>query len=205
MVFIRNKIREENKAQDAARIVASEQGEILALVERATGGDFEAFGELYSIYLDPIYRYVFYQVKDRMTAEDVTEEVFLKAWRGISSCKGKEQTFSSWLYRIAHNHMIDYLRSRQRHLSREDSLTEIDTIARVDSPEPETEAKLDWQELLETISYLPQNQKQVIILKFTEGLDNREIGQIMGKSQGAVRVLQMRALATLRKRLGREK
>ena len=101
--------------------------------------------------------------------------------------------------------MIDHLRSRQRHLSREDSLTEIDNIAGVDSPEPETEAKLEWQELLETISYLPQNQKQVIVLKFTEGLDNLEIGQIMGKSQGAIRVLQMRALATLRKRLGREK
>jgi len=205
MKMVRNKVRDKNKAQEAARIIAPEQPETLGLVKRATGGDFEAFGELYSIYLDRIYRYVFYQVKDKMTAEDVTEEVFLKAWKAIGSCKGKELTFSPWLYRIAHNHIIDYLRSRQKYLSKKYSATEVGDIAEVGGPEPEAEAKLEWQELLETISCLPQNQKQVLILKFAEGLDNREISHIMGKSQGAIRVLQMRALAALRRRLSSEK
>jgi len=201
MQVVRNKVREENKAQATTRTVTCDQSEIVGLVERAAGGDFEAFGELYSIHLDRIYRYVFYQVKDKMTAEDVTEEVFLKAWKAIDSCKGKGQTFSSWLYRIAHNHVVDNLRSSRKCLATE----EMETLLEVGVLELEAEGKLEQQELLEAISCLPQNQKQVIILKFIEGLDNLEIEQTMGKSQGAIRVLQMRALATLRQRLSREK
>ena len=197
---VRNKVREENKAQATTRTVAHDQSEIERLVERAAGGDFEAFGELYSIYLDRIYRYVFYQVKNKATAEDITEEVFIKAWKAIGSCKGKAQTLSSWLYRIAHNHVIDILRSRRKQLS-----IEMETVGEVSGPELEVEGKLERQELLEVIACLPQNQKQVIILKFIEGLDNHEIGQVMGKSQGAIRVSQMRALAALRQGLSREK
>ncbi len=200
MGFIRNIFREENKAQEAVRTVTADQSESVRLIKRAAGGDFEAFGELYSIYLDRIYRYVFYQIMDKMTAEDVTEEVFLKAWKAIGSCRDKEETFSSWLYRIAHNQVIDNLRSQRKHLS-----IDMESLAEVGGPELEAEEKLERQELLGTISDLPQNQKQVIILKFIEGLDNREIGRIMGKSQGAIRVLQMRALATLRQKLGEEK
>jgi len=200
MKDFRNKIREENKAQATAEAVTHEQSKILRLVERAAGGDFEAFGNLYSIYLDRIYRYVFYQVRDKMIAEDITEEVFVKAWKAIGSCKGKEQTFSSWLYRIAHNQVIDNLRSKRGQLS-----LEMETVDEVSGPEVEVEAELERQELLGLIACLPQNQRQVIILKFIEGLDNREIAQVMGKSQGAVRVLQMRALARLRRELSREK
>ena len=200
MKSIRNKVREEEKAQATARAVTYDEPEIARLVKRAAGGDFEAFGKLYIIYVERIYRYVFYQVRDKMTAEDLTEEIFLKAWRAIGSCKGKEQTFSPWLYRIARNHVIDNLRSQRKYPT-----TEIETLAGVSDPQLEVEANLERQELLEMISCLPQNQKQVIILKFIDGLDNREVGQIIGKSQGAVRVLQMRALATLRQRLSREK
>ena len=198
MKDFRNK-REENKAQATAEAVTHEQSKILRLVERAGGGDFEAFGNLYSIYLDRIYRYVFYQVRGKMIAEDITEEVFVKAWKAIGSCKGKEQTFSSWLYRIAHNQVIDNLRSKRKQLS-----LEMETVDKVSGPELEVEAELERQELLGLIACLPQNQRQVIILKFIEGLDNCEIGQVMGKSQGAVRVLQMRALARLRRELSRE-
>jgi RNA polymerase sigma-70 factor (ECF subfamily) len=132
-----------------------------------------------------------------MTAEDITEEVFIKAWKAIGSCKGKEKTFSSWLYRIAHNHLINTLRSMQK-------FTSIEKVDLVDfsDPKQEIETNADYQDLIGKITCLPQNQKQVIILKFIEGLDNREIGKIMGKSEGAIRVLQMRALATLRQKLG---
>jgi len=205
MKIVRNKGRDKDEAHEAARTITLGSSEIVRLVERAIGNDLQAFGELYSSYLDPIYRYVFYHVKDRMTAEDVTEEVFIKAWKGIRSCKGKEQTFSAWLYRIAHNHIVDYFRSRQKHFKAKYSTTEMDNTAEVDSPETEVEAKLEWQELLERISYLPQNQKRVIILKFVEGLDNSEIARILGKRPGAIRVLQMRALAKLRRSLSREK
>ena len=191
-----NKAREEEKAQATATTVTKDQSEIEGLVEKAAGGNIEAFGELYSIYLDRIYRYVFYQVKDKMTAEDITEEVFVKAWKAIGSCKGKSKTFSSWLYRIAHNHLINTLRNTQRYTS-----IEMENLVDVSNPGLEAESKLAQQELLEEIKCLPQNQKQVIILKFIEDLDNREIGKIMSKSEGAIRVLQMRALTALRQKL----
>jgi len=195
-----NKIKKGNKAQATTRAVTHDQSKILRLVERAADGDFETFGELYSIYLNQIYRYVFYQVKDKMTAEDITEEVFVKAWKAIGSCRGRGQTFSPWLYRIAHNHVIDNLRSQRKDLS-----TERGTIDKVSGAELEMAGELERQELLELIARLPENQRQVIILKFIEGLDNFESGQIMGKSQGAIRVLQMRALAALRQKLSKEK
>ncbi len=200
MKVIRNKNREELKAQAATGAAIDNESKILGLVERAAGGDFEAFGDLYHIHIERIYRYVFYQVKDKSTAEDITEEIFVKAWKAISSCKGKEQTFSSWLYRIAHNHVIDNLRRLQKHQS-----IEIEKVVKIGDLETEIEGELERQELLRVIACLPQNQRQVIILKFIEGLDNREIGQVMGKSQGAIRILQMRALSTLRKDISKEK
>jgi len=172
------------------------QTDIIILVEKAIEGNVEAFGELYGIFLDRIYRYVFYQVRDRMTAEDITEEVFIKAWNAISSCKGKEKTFSAWLYRIAHNRVIDIFRSREK-----EQLIEMDPVAEAGSTELEVETEIDHRELFDSIAELPPNQKQVIILKYIEGLDNREIERIMGKKQGAIRILQMRALARLRERL----
>lgn len=185
MKFIRNSNREENQGQEAARSVS--------LVKRAASGDSEAFGELYSIYFDRIYRYVMYQLRDKMTAEDVTEEAFVKAWKAIGSCKGKEKTFSSWLYRIAHNQVVDNLRKQRKHLS-----TEMGDLAEVGGYEPKEQERLEQQEMLAVISDLPSNQKQVIILRFFEGLANQEVAQIMGKRQGAVRMLQTRALASLR-------
>ncbi len=192
---------EENISRAIDRIGLRDQPEVLALVERATSGDIEAFGDLYTLYLNPIYRYVFYHVRDKMTAEDITEEVFIKAWKAIDSCKGKEQTFSSWLYRIAHNQMVDKLRSTQKRQAVEvntQSLPETSDIER------ETEARLEWEKTLEVVSCLPEKQKQIIILKFVEGMDNREIEKITGKSQNSIRVLQMRALNTLCQRLHKE-
>ena len=192
----RLKVREENNTQETS------QTEVTKLIERASGGDFEAFGELYGIYLDRIYRYVFYQLREKMAAEDLTEEIFLKAWRAIGSYKGKGQAFSSWLYRIAHNHVIDEFRSRRKQMVSLEAEMEIAT--EVAEPQQEMGKKLAEQEMLRLISCLPRKQKQVIILKFVEGLDNREIGQITGKSQGAIRISQMRALTALRQRLGGE-
>jgi len=199
MQYLRNSNTGEEKGQATTQAVTNDQSRIIRLVERASSGDIEAFGNLYTIYVERIYRYVFYQVKDKMTAEDITEEVFIKAWRAIDSCKGRGETFSSWLYRIAHNRTIDALRSRQKRLARETEVT-----ADVSYSKQEAEVRLKRQELLEAVARLPQNQKQVIILKFIEGLDNQEIGQVMNKNQGAIRVLQMRALAALRQRLGGE-
>jgi len=200
MKKIRIKFVRTNKSTPTTTGVSPDQEKITNLVDRAADGDFEAFGDLYSIFLTRIYRYVFYQLKDKMTAEDITEEVFVKAWDSIDSCKGKGQTFSAWLYRIAHNQIVDNLRKQRKYV-----VAEVEIDREIREPELEIEAELEWQEILSATDYLPEQQKQVIILKFIEELDNSEIAEIMGKSQGAVRVLQMRALAALRQKLGGDK
>ncbi|MFC1964321.1 sigma-70 family RNA polymerase sigma factor [Chloroflexota bacterium] len=198
MSYIRNNHSGGN-TQAITKITLHDKPEIASLVRKAAGGSFEAFGKIYHIYVEAIYRYVFYQVKDKMAAEDITEEVFLKALDAIKSCKGKEATFSSWLYRIAHNQVIDNFR-RSKKQSMTIGVEKFDNMA---DPKQEVGKGLERQELLQVIARLPQNQGQVIILKFIEGLDNREVGQIMGKSEGAIRILQMRALTSLREMLGK--
>ena len=188
--------REETKAQTIAKAVTYTQPKIASLVERAASGNSEAFGKLYYIYVEKIYRYVFYQVRDKMTAEDITADVFMKALDKIQSCKGRGLTFSSWLYRIAHNLTVDNFRMAKRNLP-----IEVEMVTNLDDPKQEVGKNLERQELFAAISQLPQNQRWLIILKFIEDMDNREIGQIMGKSQVAVRLLQLRAMTALRKGL----
>ena len=192
-----NTVRGEKQSQATTETKEYGQSEIIRLVNKAAGGSFEAFGELYGVYLDRIYRYVLYQVKDRMTAEDITEEVFVKAWKAINSCKGKGKTFSSWIYRIAHNHIINTLRDKKKFAS-----VAVEDLTELSDSELVVEKRLEDQELLETLSDLPQSQRQVVVLKFLEGMNNREIGQIMQKSESAIRILQMRALTALRQKLG---
>ncbi len=199
MWVFRNKGKEE-KSKGTAETVTQDQSKMIVLVEKASNGDIDAFGELYTLFNEKIYRYVFYHVKDKMTAEDITEEVFMKAWKAIDSCKGKEPTFQAWLYRIAHNQVIDYLRTRRVFVA-----IEVADEAKDSTIEQEVEGALEWQELLGIIGCLPEKQRQVVILKFIEDLDNSEIAQVVGKSEGAVRILQMRALATLRQQLGGER
>ncbi|MDP3879406.1 MAG: sigma-70 family RNA polymerase sigma factor [Dehalococcoidales bacterium] len=176
--------------------VPSDGPDISGILKRAIDGDVEAYGALYSIYLDRIYRYVFYQLGDRMMAEDVTEEVFVKAWKGIKSCRGKEETFSAWLYRIARNQAIDTIRRNHREVF-------LEGLDFTDDGDPtrEVESVEEWQKVLDAVSDLPEAQKQIITLKFLNEADNNEIGRILGKRQGAVRALQMRALDSLRRRL----
>jgi len=193
MKVICNTVREEKSTPAAAAAATYNQTEIAGLVTEAVSGNFTAFGELYGVYLDQIYRYVFYQVKDRMTAEDITEEVFLKGWKAIKSCQGKEKTFLSWLYRIAYNHMINTFRSAKKFMP----IEEVEII----DPKQEIGADIEYKELIKILDCLPKNQKQIILLKFIEGLDNREIAKITGKTEGAIRVTQMRALLTLRQKL----
>jgi RNA polymerase sigma-70 factor (ECF subfamily) len=200
MSSICNIVREDKKTEAAAAAKIHDQSEVISLVKKAAAGNIQAFGHLYKIYLDQIYRYVLYHVNDKMTAEDITEEVFLKAWKVIKSCRGREKTFSSWLYRIAHNHMVNVLRDNNRITYLSD-----DREVEITDPARQVESNIEYQEMLKAIACLPENQKQVIILKFIEGLDNREISRIMGKNEGAVRITQMRALARLRKELGEKR
>ena len=199
MSDFRNKGHQENKSEPAFEPETNEKSKVEKLVVQTVNGDTDAFGDLYIIFVEKIYRYVFYHIKSKTDAEDITGEVFLKAWRAISSCRDKENTFSQWLYRIAHNQVVDEIRKRQRRPS-----LELDDVETISDSESSVEGYSEQQELLKVIDRLPSNQRRVIILKFIEGMDNREIAKIMGKSEGALRVMQMRALAALRKELGKE-
>ncbi len=199
MSEFRNNDNQENINQPADNPDASQITRVEKLVMGAINGQADAFGELYITFVEKIYRYLFYQVKSKPLAEDITEEVFLKAWRAIKSCRGKESTFSSWLYRIAHNQMVDEIRKRQRRPALE--------LENVENISDNSEGVVNSREQLEmaaVIDRLPPNQRQVIILKFIEGLDNPEIARIMDKSEGAIRVLQMRGLSRLKEELEKE-
>jgi RNA polymerase sigma-70 factor, ECF subfamily len=191
----RNNTGKQNKEpKQADQTDVNSNARAIELVDRASGGDIEAFGNLYRIYIDQIYRYIYYRVNNRMLAEDITEDVFLKAWKSVKSCKGKGQTFLSWLYRIAHNQIVDNFRSSRR----EGLPLEENYLSTSISSDSELDSSLKWQEVVRVITTLPPNQEQVMTLKFMEGLSNQEVGAIMGKSEGAIRILQMRALITIR-------
>ena len=172
--------------------------DVVQMIKRAADGDVEAFGELYDIYLSRIYRYVFYHVKVKMLAEDLTEDIFLKAWKAIGKYRGDGPSFQTWLYRIANNHIIDYFRANRK-IAQLDPEISINSYSFQDTGDPKeiAETSIMHEKVLEQVSCLPFNQRQIIILKFIEGMENREIEQITGKKQGAIRILQMRALNSL--------
>ena len=184
--------------QQVEKAKAGFSAQVVELVRDATSGDVEAFGQLYDVYLDKIFRYVYYHVPDKMAAEDISQEVFVKAWKAIKSCRGREDTFLAWLYRIAHNLMVDHHR-RQR------SCRSLEAQCRSKMTNPTETTGLDSGELelMQALRYLPEEHKNVIILKFIEGFSNQEIGRMLNKSQGAIRITQMRALSRLRKHLAK--
>lgn len=170
------------------------------LIQRAGNGDTDAFGALYLLYLDAIYRYIFYRVGDVHDAEDLTEHVFLKAWEALPGYKQRGHPFSSWLYRIAHNVVIDYKRRRKNIVPLSES---DDKQWRDPQANPLRQVILSETEaaLLKAVSQLPEEQQQVIILRFIEGLSHAEVAHILEKSDGACRMIQHRALNALNKRL----
>ncbi|MFC1901227.1 RNA polymerase sigma factor [Chloroflexota bacterium] len=194
MIFFRNDKYNDTRFSEEQK--TGIDPDIKELIRRAIDGDTVAFGELYVTYVEKIYSFVFSHYRNKTFAEDVTEEIFVKAWKAIKTCRGREDTFVSWLYRIARNHLIDEIRKLKRRPSIDTDIIEV-----FDSVNNEIEGYLEQQELMAYIDKLPMNQRQVILLKFIQGLNNEEISQVMGKSQGAIRILQMRALDSLRKEM----
>ena len=169
------------------------------LVEKAIAGEADAFGELYLLHLDAIYRYIYFRVGDAGDAEDLTEQVFLKAWEALPGYKPRGHPLTSWLYRIAHNLIVDHHR-RQRTgaiLLPEDRDHESEQPAAL---EQVIEAE-EISTLAKAIAQLSEDQQQVILLRFVEGLGYDEVAHILHKSQEACRVLQHRTLVALHRLL----
>jgi RNA polymerase sigma-70 factor (ECF subfamily) len=168
-----------------------------ALVSRAIDGDEEAFGKLYLLHLDAIYRYVYYRIGSMEDAEDLTEQIFLKAWEALPGYQQRGKPFTSWLYRIAHNIIVDFHRKRKNNEISVDKVYD----ESLDDGQPGILQKIVEQEeaklLANAISQLSDEQQQVIVLRFVEGLSHKEVARILGKNEGACRMIQYRALSVL--------
>lgn len=170
------------------------------VLSRAGQGDQDAFGILYERYVDRIYNYIYYRTGNPLDAEDLTERVFFRAMHHIGHYRDRGLPFSAWLYRIAHNLVANWHRdnSRRKEIPLDDTLQtpHLDQL-----PEHELIVIEERERLLRGIRLLPEDRQQLIILKFVEHLSNSEIGQIMGRTEGAIKSLYHRTLLTLRDEL----
>jgi RNA polymerase sigma-70 factor (ECF subfamily) len=168
-----------------------------SLVRRAQKHDQEAFAQIYEEYFDKIYRYITLKIGDTAEAEDLTQQVFLNTLRSISSFRWKGKPFSAWLYRIAHNQVVDFLRKKKKAIvPLEETL-----VGGGDDPQRVAERKLDIGRVLSAARHLTDAQREVISLRFTSELSIAQVAEVMGKSQGAVKALQHSGIVALRKAL----
>ncbi len=169
------------------------------LVRQAKTGDSEAFGVLYDAYMERIYRFIYFRVEDQQTAEDISSQVFLKAWENLGRFQIGGTPFLAWLYTIAHNAVIDHYRTRKVTASLED--VRLSYPGHAESVENGIDSAVEMKSIKTALLTLTDDQRQVLLLKFIDEMSNEEIAQHLGKREGAIRALQMRGLKALAKRL----
>lgn len=176
----------------------AEDPEQQALLERAGRADPQALGQVYDQYVNRIYSYIYHRVGQAEQAEDLTGQVFMRMLEAVRTGQGWKTSFSGWLYRIAHNLVIDFYRRRGRA-----SFVDIDEappiIATEDDPSRRVQATLDREDLRAALGQLTEEQAQVITLRFLDDLSIAEVAAIMGKNEGAIKALQYRAVLALRR------
>ena len=170
-----------------------------SLVARAKRGDEAAISQLYRQYAPAIYGYVASRVRDEAAADDLTSDVFLRALEGLPRFEYRGISVSAWLYRIAHDRLVDHFR---QHARRPTVPLKDEFLPAQDGIEQEVDARLRVQQLRESFEQLTAEQHQVILLRFTAGLKLKEIAYVMDKSIDAVKMLQLRALTRLRQLTG---
>jgi RNA polymerase sigma-70 factor (ECF subfamily) len=180
-----------------------EEAILVDLLTRAqTSCDPTAFDGLYLLFADRVYRYLLARVGDPELAEEVTAQVFLRLLEKIDiyriGPRDNVAIFSAWLYRLAHNKMVDVLRSAKR---TQDAPLEHAAHVPAGSTMDDVDARLDFQRIVDSLQTLNDQQREVIVLRFVEELSIAETAQIMQKSEGAVKALQHRALEALRRHL----
>ncbi len=179
-------------------IAGPDDPSVVALVDRViVSRDSHAFGELYDRFVERVYRYLYFRTGSQPEAEDLTEQVFLKAWEAIGRYRWQGRPFVAWLYRLAHNSHIDHVRTHRPTTSLNDDNHPIELAS--PAATVELSRALDADLLSSALAELTVDQQQVIVMKFIDGLDNEQIAQSMAKREGAIRALQMRALMSLRR------
>src|SRR3972149_3397272 len=167
------------------------------LIARAKEGEAEAFGLLYDFYMPRIYRFVLVKVGHREEAEDLTHQTFLKAWEHIETYESRGYPFSSWLYSIARNSVIDHHRRSKPQVSI-DELGD-DILLEKETQGSGLDAKIGWDVMLEAIFRLKGIEQDVLIMRFVDELTHQEVAKAIGKTEGATKVIQHRALKNLKK------
>jgi RNA polymerase sigma-70 factor, ECF subfamily len=175
--------------------------DIRALVERAQRGDRAALEELYLLHFDRIYSYLHLSLGNRHDAEDLTTQTFLRMLEAIGRFRWQSAPFSAWLFRIAHNLAMDHFRARRR-VQTEEEVPELPG-SEESSAEDQALDSIGESGMLELIERLSAEQRQVLTLKFLFGFANAEVAAILEKTEGAVKSLQHRALASLQKHVVR--
>src|SRR5437868_3064768 len=180
----------------------SETKRVRALVERAQKGDRAALEELYLIHFDRIHSYLHVSVGNKHDAEDLTTQTFLKMLESINRFRWQSAPFSAWLFRIAHNLAMDHFRARRRWQPEE----EVPEAPGSEEPSAELEAmqSIGRQSMLELIEKLSPEQQQVLTLKFVFNFPNADVATILDKTEGAIKSLQHRALASLQKQIAHD-
>lgn len=169
------------------------------VARRAAQRDSSAFAQLYDEHLNTIYRYVFYKVGDGSLAEELTAEVFSKAWERIDRFQWRNVPFQHWLMRIASNVVVDHWRSLKRTVGPIDDLREAPSDET--PPDEQVSQNLEVEALRSALMRLPDEQRDVLILRFIEGYSHQDAAAVLGKSNVAVRQIQSRALRSLQKLL----
>src|SRR4051794_14143340 len=173
------------------------EGGLDDLAKRVSQRDAEAFQSLYETHLDTVYRYVYYKVGNGQLAEDLTQHIFLKAWEAIHRYQWRELPFQHWLLRLARNAVIDHYRS-----TKPSNASLLDPISVGVDPEVELAQSEMVQTLQDAVRQLPDEQREVIVLRFIEQMPHADVALHLGKSAATVRVIQHRALQALRRLLG---
>lgn len=170
------------------------------LVERAVSGESSAFGLLYDKYQEQIFRFIYVKVGRREDAEDLAAQVFLQALTNISDWRDLGYPFSSWLYRIARNSVIDFYRASKNNTSLEDLPAEqFATMAQ--ELEVDTDIALSIAHVRKSMLSLKEEYQDVLLMRFVEDMSIKDTAAALGKSEGAVKLLTHRAVRALREKL----
>ena len=173
----------------------------LELIRRAQQGHKPAIGELYRSHVDVIYRYIWARVRDDSVTEDLTAQVFLKALEGLPSYKPTGKPFLAWLYRIAYARIVDHWRKQNRRVE----VPLEDTLPAPDArPGEFLEAEADWATAIDLVAQLTDDQQDVVILRFIGEMSLADVAETVGKTVGATKAIQYRALATLARLLEKQ-
>ena len=176
----------------------AERSRLIALVELARGGDKEAFGLLYDHYQPSVYRFLYHRTRSATLAEDLTADTFFRALRSMNGFRWQGRDFGAWLMTIARNLTTDHYKAGRTRL---ESTTEDMSVhdERTEGPEAEVLARLTNEVLLEALTKLPNEQRECLIMRFLQGLSIAETAQALGRSDGAIKQLQLRGVRNLAK------